>query len=44
MKNLKRKTNFSNKIKDLSNISKNIINDNSNKNKEIASSYFLKKR
>ena len=36
--------NFSNKIKQLTNISKNIINDNSNKNKEIATLHFFKKK
>ena len=36
--------NYSNKIKELTNISKNIINDNSNKNKEIATLHFFKKK
>ena len=36
--------NYSNKIKELTNISKNIINENSNKNKEIATLHFFKKK
>ena len=36
--------NFSNKMRELTNISKNIISNNSNKNKEIATLHFFKKK